>query len=59
MRFYFQICDNAIIEAFGLAAEMMTCGPIALKACLSTLRRRQETGDQGLQVVTVIMSNTY
>ena len=47
---FLKVCDNAIIEAFGLAAEMITCGPEAVKACLSTLRRRQETGNLGLEV---------
>jgi hypothetical protein len=45
-----QICDNAIVEAFGLAAEIMSCGPVAVKACLATLRNRQEAGDIDLEV---------
>jgi hypothetical protein len=45
-----QICDNAMIEAFGLASDIMTCGPEAVKECLTTLRNRQESVNDGLEV---------
>jgi hypothetical protein len=47
---FFQLCDNAMVEAFGLAAEIITCGPEAVKTCLATLRRRQENANLGLEV---------
>jgi len=39
-----------------LAAEIMTCGPEAVKACLTTLRGRQENCNDGLQVENIDLS---
>ena len=49
--YFFQLCDNAMVEAFGLAAEIITCGPEAVKTCLATLRSRQENANLGLKVI--------
>ena len=44
MRLVSSVSEDAFTDAMTLAAEISTSGPVSVRTCVETLRRKQEEG---------------
>ena len=44
MRLVAKVTDDALVDAMSLAANVITSGPVSVRTCVETLRRKQEEG---------------
>ena len=44
MRLVANVTDDAFVDAMSIAANVITSGPVSVRTCVETLRRKQEEG---------------